>query len=255
MVPTKYKIKIKIIENLKVNSGIYKISFIDKYIADNARPGMFVNIKIPLDSSMILRRPFSIYDVNGEKVSVIYSVVGKGTEVLSHINEGDEIDVIGPLGNGFKLERKTAYLIGGGCGTPPLYFLGKVLKSKGIPVYTFLGFSGKNKVILTDEFEKISMNTCYSTDDGSAGEAGNVIQILKNYNIDGVIYACGPKGFLSALKELCIERSIPAQVSLEEVMGCGFGVCLGCAVKDFGGSYKYVCKDGPVFDIFEVELK
>ena len=247
---------VKIIENTFVAESQYKMTFRDEQIAQSLIPGQFINVKIPDDSSLILRRPFSIFDVEKDIVSMIYMVVGKGSKALSHLESGREIEILGPLGNGFSpVSGKTAYIVGGGCGTPPVYFLAKRLRQSGYTVHAFLGFSKKEKVILVDEFKKAAESVHFSTDDGSAGEKGSVINMLEKENPDGVFYSCGPVPLLSALKTFCHERNLPVQVSVEERMGCGFGVCLGCAIKTPDGSFKYVCKDGPVFNAEEVILK
>ncbi len=264
-------IKSTIWKNEKIAKDVYLMSFKSKYIADNAYPGQFINVKIPGNQALILRRPFSIYNIENDIVSIIYMVVGKGTESLSKTVEATEIDVLGPLGTGFNINKhkKTAILVGGGCGTPPLYFLAKELANQGHDIYPFLGFGEKEKVFLDYEMSDISGRVFVSTDDDTheirniCTHHGTILSFLEKYynenkqdfNQDNVcIYSCGPAALLSAVKKFANKNGFTAQVSLEEYMGCGFGVCLGCAVKTTDGTFKYVCKDGPVFDINEVEI-
>lgn len=245
--------KVTITENVQIAESQFCMTFQDKLIADLLKPGQFINVKIPEDSSLILRRPFSIFNVEKETVSMVYMVVGKGSKALSHLKPGWEVEILGPLGNGFTpVAGKAAYIVGGGCGTPPVHFLAKNLKNAGYTVHAFLGFSKKEKVILLDDFRLVSDSVHFSTDDGSAGEKGNVISMLEKQKPDGAFYACGPAPLLSALKKYCTERNLPLQVSVEERMGCGFGVCLGCAIKTPDNTFKYVCKDGPVFEAKDV---
>ena len=209
----------------------------------------------------LLRRPISIFNVEGNIVEFIFQVKGKGTEILSNREEGEMIDIIGPLGKGnFKFEGKNNIaIIGGGIGTFPLYELAKEAKGK-TKVNMYLGFRSKDFVVLEEEYKKVSNKFVLTTDDGSYGNKGFAINFLKedleNENID-VIYACGPLPMLKAVKELAKEKNIPCQISLEERMGCGIGVCLGCAVKISAGDqtvYGHVCKAGPVFDANMVEI-
>jgi dihydroorotate dehydrogenase electron transfer subunit len=247
-------LKVVITENTLIAEDIYRMSFNNSLIAKKTKPGQFLNIKIPHDNTLILRRPFSVYDINDTKVSVIYMSVGKGTRVMSKMPAGTEIDILGPLGKGFDpVKNMKANLIGGGCGTPPLFFLGKILKNMGIEIHTTLGFSSKYRLILLEEFQSISKTVRFATDDGSAGFKGNVIDILNIEGYEkGAFYACGPMPLLSSLKDFCGKINAPLQVSLEEKMGCGFGVCLACAVKTHNDDFKYVCKDGPVFDANDI---
>lgn len=186
-------------------------------------------------------------------LEIIFRIQGKGTEILSKKQEGDLIDIVGPLGYGtFKYEKyKDIAILGGGIGVFPLYELTKQAKSKGINVNTYLGFRDKEAVLLEKEFGEISDNLIITTDDGSYKIHGFAINELKedleNKNIDA-IFACGPLPLLKAVQNLAKEKNIPCQISLEEKMGCGLGVCLGCAVEVISGGYEHVCKQGPVFD-------
>ena len=256
----------KLIKKEKLLDGLYKFSVEAKEIIDTAKPGNFVEIRINENLDPFLRRPISIYNLDKENgiLEFIFQVRGNGTNILSKKEEGDLIDIIGPLGSGtFKFEgRKNIAIIGGGIGIFPLYELAKQAKNSGINVHTYLGFRNKDLVTLEKEFEAVSTNLTITTDDGTYKEKGFAINFLNNdlekENFD-CIYACGPLPMLRAVKKLAEEKGIQCQVSLEEKMGCGLGVCLGCAVKTAASpkdapEYVHVCKAGPVFDSKIVEI-
>ena len=256
----------KLIKKEKLLDGLYKFSVEAKEIVDIAKPGNFVEIRINENLDPFLRRPISIYNLDKEKgiLEFIFQVKGKGTELLAKKEEGDLIDIIGPLGSGtFKFEGKqNIAIIGGGIGIFPLYELAKQAKESGINIHTYLGFRNKELVTLEKEFGAVSTNLTITTDDGSYKEKGFAINFLNNdlekENFD-CIYACGPLPMLRAVKKLAEEKGISCQISLEEKMGCGLGVCLGCAVKTAASpkdapEYVHVCKAGPVFDSKIVEI-
>lgn len=256
----------KLIKKEILLEGLYKFSVEAKEIVDLAKPGNFVEIRVNENLDPFLRRPISIYNMDKENgiLEFIFQVKGKGTEILSQKEEGDLIDIIGPLGSGiFKFEgKKNIAIIGGGIGIFPLYELAKQAQSSGIEVYTYLGFRNKELVTLEKEFEELSSKLTITTDDGSYSKKGFAINFLsedmKKEKLDG-IYACGPLPMLKAVKKLAEENSIPCQISLEEKMGCGLGVCLGCAVKTAASpadkpEYVHVCKAGPVFDSKLVQI-
>lgn len=256
----------KLIKKEKILDGLYKFSVDAKEIVEMAKPGNFIEIKVNENLDPFLRRPISIYNLDKENgiLEFIFQVKGKGTELLAKKEEGALIDIIGPLGSGtFKFEgNKNIAIIGGGIGIFPLYELAKQAKNLGIYIHTYLGFRNKELVTLEKEFEAVSSNLTITTDDGSFKEKGFAINFLSDdlskENFD-CIYACGPLPMLKAVKKLAEEKSIPCQISLEERMGCGLGVCLGCAVKTSASSkekpdYVHVCKAGPVFDSKTVEI-
>jgi len=256
----------KLIKKEKLLEGLYKFSVKAKEIADVAKPGNFVEIRVNENLDPFLRRPISIYNLDKENgiLEFIFQVKGKGTELLAKKEEGELIDIIGPLGSGtFKFEgKKKIAIIGGGIGIFPLYELAKQAKKIGLNIHTYLGFRNKNLVTLEKEFEVVSSKLTITTDDGSYKEKGFAINFLsedlEKENFD-CIYACGPLSMLRAVKRLAEENGIQCQVSLEEKMGCGLGVCLGCAVKTAASSkespeYVHVCKAGPVFDSRIVEI-
>lgn len=254
----------KLIKKEKLLEGLYKFSVEAKKIVEISKPGNFVEIKVNENLDPFLRRPISIYNLDKENgiLEFIFQVRGNGTNILAKKEVGELIDIIGPLGSGtFKFEEKeNIAIIGGGIGIFPLYELAKQARNLGITVNTYLGFRNKELVTLEKEFEAVSTNLTITTDDGSYKEKGFAINYLEKdlKNFDG-IYACGPLLMLKAVKKLAEEKGIPCQISLEERMGCGLGVCLGCAVKTAASpkekpEYVHICKAGPVFDAKIVEI-
>jgi dihydroorotate dehydrogenase electron transfer subunit len=202
----------------------------------------------------LLRRPISIHSVSGKKVKLIYEVIGKGTQILSKINAGDFLDVIGPLGNGFeygrivnKSDNRKIVLVAGGMGVAPLVLLAEKLKSSKPLV--LIGAGTKSKILCEQEFKRLGCLVKIATLDGSVGFKGQVTDLLKLNLAQGSfsrIFSCGPQPMLKAVARIACENNIDSQLSLEEHMACGFGACLGCVVSTKFG-YKRVCRDGPVF--------
>lgn len=256
----------ELVEKNQLTSDIFKFSMRAPEIIKTAKPGNFVEIRVSNQTEPFLRRPISIHNMDRDKgiLEVIFQVKGKGTQILATKQVGDKIDVIGPLGYGtFKYENySNLAIIGGGIGVFPLYELAKCSKKDGKEVYTYLGFRNKDMVVLEEEFRQVSNRLVLTTDDGSYAEKGFAIDFLKkdieSKKVDS-IYACGPIPMLKAVRKLAEEKDVPCQVSLEEKMACGLGVCLGCAVKKKGSpeqspEYWHVCKAGPVFDSKLVEF-
>lgn len=244
----------KLIKKESLKPDIFKFSLSAKKITDVAKPGQFIEIRVTDGLDPFLRRPISIYNMDKEKgiLEIIFRVQGRGTEILSRKKEEDLVDIVGPLGYGtFKYEGyKNIAILGGGIGVFPLYELAKNA-SKETTVNTYLGFRDKEAVLLEEEFEKVSNKLVITTDDGSYKIHGFAINELKKDLEQGqidAIFACGPLPLLKAVQALAKEKDIPCQISLEEKMGCGLGVCLGCAVEVASGGYEHVCKQGPVFD-------
>ncbi|MBQ4166858.1 MAG: dihydroorotate dehydrogenase electron transfer subunit [Clostridia bacterium] len=204
------------------------------------RPGQFVEIALP---GRFLRRPISVCGARGGELTLIYKVVGHGTEQMSALEEGSRLDVLTGLGSGYRLERagNAPLLVGGGVGVPPLYGLAKELINKGKTVSVVLGFNTADEIFYEDEFRALGCAVTVTTADGSYGVSGFVTDALPENA--SYFYACGP---LPMLKALCKKTDIPGEVSLEERMGCGFGACMGCSVMTASGA-KRVCREGPVF--------
>lgn len=230
---------------------------------ERAVPGQFVNVAVsnPLSYDPLLRRPFSLYRrLADNRFSLLYRVVGRGTQLLSQMVPGDVVDILGPLGKGFAIEpsMQKPVLVGGGVGVPPLFYWAQQALVDRYPVQAFLGFATADFVICAAEFEALGVAVHLTTDDGSAGRRGLVTaplaEALAAGEVDSV-YACGPRPMLAAVSALCQEHGIPAQLALEEWMGCGVGACLSCVVQCHtpeGPAYRRVCKEGPVFQAGEV---
>ena len=259
----------KLIKKEEIIKDVFKFSVKAEEMVKTAKPGNFIEIRVSNQSEPFLRRPISIFNMNREEgiLEFIFQIKGNGTKILSKKQVGDEIDILGPLGNGtFKFEKyNTVAIIGGGIGIFPLYELAKEAKEQGKRVNTYLGFRNKDLVMLEKEFEEVSDKLVITTDDGSYAEKGFAIDFLKKDFEDSsdiensCIYACGPLPMLKAVQKYALENNINCQISLEEKMGCGLGVCLGCAVKKASSpkdnpEYFHVCKGGPVFNAKDVEI-
>lgn len=208
------------------------------------RPGQFVNIAVP---GFTLRRPISVCDIEGEYLTIVYDVVGHGTEALSRLTPGTEIDLLPALGNGFDISRcgERPVLLGGGVGCPPIFSLAKNLIAADILPTVVLGFNSVDRMILIEQFENLDIPFYVATVDGSYGTKGFVTDVIREENINpDYFYACGP---LPMLRALCTTLDIPGQVSMEARMACGFGVCMCCSLESRRGPRR-ICKDGPVFD-------
>ena len=233
----------QITDNRPVAEGVWRMDFSGDTTGFTA--GSFLNLTVP---NFYLRRPFAIADYHADGFSIYYKVVGGGTEAMTAFPLGMEVDVLAPLGKGFSENDCTApLLVGGGAGVAPLYALAKQLRTQGKAVTVALGFTGTGDAYLTDEFTALGCTVLLASVDGSLGVQGFVTQLLPDLTAD-YFYACGPTPMLQAV---CNALTIDGEVSLEERMACGFGACVGCAVKTVKGM-KRVCKDGPVFNKREV---
>ncbi len=204
--------------------------------------GQFVNIEL---EGLYLRRPISISDWDDGVITIIYKVVGKGTSRLATLTEGATLDMLVGLGNGFRQEEGAArvMLVGGGVGVPPLYGLARRLIASGKSVSVVLGFNSAAEVFLREEFEALGAEVVVATMDGSFGVKGTVVDAIVERGVEyDYFYSCGP---LPMLRALCEKSTTEGQVSLEERMGCGFGICMGCTHKTHSG-HKRLCKEGPV---------
>lgn len=207
------------------------------------RPGGFVEISL---DGLFLRRPISVCDFDDGRLTLVYKIVGKGTEQMAGLQVGTKIDVLTGLGNGFDttLCHSHALLVGGGVGVPPLYRLTRNLIAEGKQVSVVLGFNTQAEIFYADEFRKVGAEVIVATADGSQGIKGFVTDAICQTGIDfDYFYACGPLPMLKALSEATDK---PGELSLEERMGCGFGICMGCSIQTASGA-KRVCKEGPVF--------
>ncbi len=255
----KYKEIASICSQECIAPDIYSMWIKIENIAKEATAGQFVSL-YGKDASRLLPRPISICEICNDRIRIVYRVVGAGTEEISRYVQGDEIELLGPLGNGFSLRKENAMLIAGGIGVPPMVELAKKLKENGTKqIISVIGYRDRN-LFLKEELEKYS-TIFVATEDGSAGTKGNVMDAIREHKLMAeVIYSCGPKPMLRAVKEFGIENEIETQISMEERMACGIGACLGCVCQSVEVDEhshvhnKRVCKDGPVFDAREVEL-
>lgn len=249
--------KYEIVGTENIADSIYSFKIKVGNDVELAKPGQFVHIAIP---GHTLRRPISICQINKEKqtIRIVFAAKGNGTRELSDCGVGSKVDVLGPLGNGFKLVPKDSnvILVGGGIGVPPMVGLSDYYGENAIAIS---GFRDKSIIILQDEFKKNGTETILCTDNGSAGIHGFVTQpleeILKSGKKIDMVYSCGPIPMLKNIAGVCEKYNTPCQVSLEQRMGCGIGACLCCETKIYDNGqieYKQVCKDGPVFDSKEV---
>lgn len=234
----------EIVENIPLTSNVYRM-ILRGDTSDITTAGQFINIKL---DGMYLRRPISVCDCDSETVTIIYKVVGKGTEAMSKLKSG-KLDVLTGLGNGYdtSLSGDKPLLLGGGVGVPPLYLLAKKLIAEGKKVSVILGFNTKDEVFYKDEFEALGASVTVTTVDGSFGVKGFVIDAAKDMDYS-YYYTCGPEPMLKAIYK---SLSTSGQLSFEERMGCGFGACMGCSCKTVTG-YKRICKDGPVLKKEEI---
>ncbi len=222
--------------------------------AKEAKPGQFIAMYCE-DGTKLLPRPISICGIDAENgtLRVVYRIAGEGTRLFSKMKEGDSLEVLGPLGNGFTMKEEKAIIVGGGIGIPPMLELAKQLSCEKTVV---LGY--RDELFLKEEFDACT-DVVVATEDGSCGTKGTVIDAINEANVDGaVIYACGPMPMLKALAEYAEAHNMEAQISLEERMACGIGACLGCICKTKKKDHhtnvnnQRICKDGPVFDAKEV---
>ena len=281
MTKRKIQIKAKIVFNEQFMPGYFHLGLEAPAIAREVKPGQFIHIRISDGVEPLLRRPFSIHRIRNQKpdyrnqIEILYKVVGRGTEILSQKRNGEYLDVIGPLGNGFSiLDSRYSILVAGGMGVAPLVFLAEKtsIQYPASSISVLIGAKTKNYILCDDEFRKLGCDVKIATDDGSRGFKGSAAGLLKKrvssiqYPVSS-IYTCGPHEMLKEVASIAHKNRIPCQASLEEFFACGVGACLGCAVRvktsdegrgtrDEGreaiDQYKLVCKDGPVFDSYEI---
>lgn len=252
----RFKEQAVIIRQEEISYGIYSMWLKTEQIARKSKPGQFISIYCH-EGSRLLPRPISICEIDraDQALRIVYRVQGKGTEEFSKMRTGGSVDIVGPLGNGFPLKGKKAFLIGGGIGIPPLLQLAKELKCEKQMI---LGY--QDSLFLQEEFKRLG-NPYVATEDGSYGTEGNVMDAIRENGLEAeIIYACGPMPMLRAVKSYARERNIECWVSLEERMACGIGACLGCVCKSkekdvhTNVNSKRICKEGPVFRAEEVDF-
>jgi dihydroorotate dehydrogenase electron transfer subunit len=237
--------------------GYYRLVLKAPHVAAAAHPGQFVMLRVTANQDPLLARPFGICSVPSKSsIEILYRVVGKGTTLLTRMNVGQELALLGPLGNGFIKPDKTItpVLVAGGSGFPPLHFLS--LRTGG-RAHVFVGARHKDclpPVSVLNSLKDHTAKVHIATEDGSSGQQGMSTDILNSFltqmgkKTHIVLYACGPRGMLVEVNRIAAEHSIPCYVSVEERMACGLGACMGCSVPMKSGGYKRACKEGPVFD-------
>ena len=261
--------KSMVLSNIEVSPSYFRMRMTAPPAVSGSQPGQFVMVRVNPAIDPLLRRPFGVFDLGtfeteftdcGRQsfLEILYKVVGKGTEMLSSLHQGDHLDILGPLGNGFSFGDPAGekLLVGGGVGLAPLYYLAKELV-KTSRVNLFAGGRNKEDVLCITEFERLGVESYVATDDGTLGARGLVTEVfeeqLAKARPGATIFACGPFPMLKAVALLAEKYQVPCQVSLEAYMACGVGACLGCVVKgknhsDATPDYRCVCKNGPVFD-------
>jgi len=257
----------EVLHNECIGADYYKIGL--KCVSDYsiAKPGQFLMVKIA--DAPLLRRPFSIHRLLALKgkqqgLELLYKVVGTGTKKLSSYNAGDSLDLLGPLGNGFDIPEnmKGVFIVGGGVGIAPLFFLASFLKDKGRDLSAFRVFIGcrsDDDLLCRGDFLELGMSVQFTTDDGSSGEKGLITEPLERAILQqkpDMVYACGPTPMLRETARIAEKHAIACQISIETMMACGMGACLGCVVhsKAHPDTYFHVCKDGPVFDAKDIRF-
>ena len=249
-----------VVDNHEIAENIYKAVVSAPDIADQCFPGQFVNIYFP-DSVRIFPRPFSIAGVDNDAILFVYKVVGSQTTVMSHWKPGDNVKILGPLGNsfGYSGQINQPVLLAGGVGAAPLMFLRDRLSQDGIKPLFFLGARTKSQLpFLSDSKSELIL----STDDGSIGSNGLITDELAEYlqkkDNPVSVFGCGPDLMMKTLKSMPFSKNVSVYVSLEKTMACGLGLCQGCIVKNSSDSagkhYSLVCKDGPVFNLKDIKF-
>ena len=264
-----FQLSSQVLFNRQLSPGYYKIGLTCSEHYAMAKAGQFIMLRVGQDSQPLLRRPYSIHNLiisNGpvEGFEVLYKVVGRGTAALSRQQPGDRVDILGPLGTGFIIssQARRIYFAAGGVGVAPLVFLAYQLHRRHIDLSdcrAFIGGRSKADLLCQDDFSDLGIGVLTTTDDGSAGD-----QCLVTHPLESIvermkpdlIVACGPTDMLSCIIGITEKYDIPCQVSIETMMACGMGACLGCAIEGRGrpDRYLHACLDGPVFDAAELKL-
>lgn len=252
-----------VITNEQRGPNLYEMEMVVPEIAATGQAGQFVHIKLGQKNEPLLRRPISLFDVDPAtgRITLLYKVVGAGTQLLAGLRGSDYIDVMGPLGKGFHLPapQSRVVLVGGGIGIAPLLYLARVLLDQKCRVQVFYGADHQRQLVAMEKFQQLDVEVKPATIDGSLGYRGLVADYLAEALMPSevdFIYTCGPELMMAQVVEYGKKHGIPGEVSLEEYMACGIGACLGCArkLKTEDDYYIKICKDGPVFPLAEVEF-
>lgn len=260
---TAYDIHTVVLSNEEVAESHYLLRCECAEIAQHARPGQFVHVMISQDTGMLLRRPFTIYTIEGREITMLYQIIGEGTRQLSRMSKGARLQVLGPLGNTFDLTTKPnpAIIVGGGAGIASLMLLAVALRQKNIQTIGLVGAQHRARLLSVADLESIGIAVHIATDDGSIGHHGYVTDVLTDLLGESdwhrpKIYACGPHGMLSAVAKIAHGFGVPTQIAMENRMGCAMGVCLGCVcpvrIDTNRIEYQRVCTEGPVFNATDI---
>lgn len=257
---SQYQEKATVVRVEQFSEKNFRLTLDCPLIAESAKPGQFVMIRTAVGKDPLLRRPFSIHQTSKSgRIQIYFKVVGRGTHILAHVKIGEELSVFGPLGKGFRLNALApAVIVGGGLGIAPMLFLAKEnsrLKKNCDNDLIILGAREKNEIApLLDDFRQFGLKLLTATDDGSLGHHGFVTEVLQSVELPAgcIVYACGPEPMMAGVNEICRFQGIHCQVSVESVMACGMGACLGCSRPAKKGTYTHVCLNGPVYDAEEL---
>ena len=259
----------EVLSHKKYGDHYHSLTIVAPDIGERVRPGQFVNVRCGQERSFILRRPFSVYRVHkrggwSSTIEIVFDIRGPGTQYLSSLRTHSTIDLVGPAGRGIALPKRRAHclLVGGGIGAAPLFFLADELRNEGHRVDVILGARSSRFLLNAIEVRRLASVYHITTDDGTMGEEGRVTDVLGD-TIDRceteVVYACGPHPMLAAVSRACIEKKVPVQVAVEELMACGYGVCMTCVmpvrarrkgkeIAEDEFNYARSCVEGPVFN-------
>ena len=257
---SQYQEKATVVRIEQFANSNFRLTLFCPQIAASAKPGQFVMIRAGVGKDPLLRRPFSVHQTSsGGTIQIYFKVVGRGTELLAQVKIDQEVSVLGPLGRGFRINLEVpAIIVGGGLGIAPMLFLAKEgcrLKRKCSDDLILLGAREKNELEhLLDDFKRLGMRILTATDDGSLGHHGFVTEIMMSLTMPpgSTVYACGPEPMMEGVNRICQSQGISCQVSVESVMACGMGACLGCSRPAKDGGYTHVCLNGPVYDAEEL---
>jgi len=262
--PNRYDIHTAILSNEKVAEDHYLLRCECAEIAQHARPGQFVHVLISCGAGLLLRRPFTIYTVENSQITMLYQIIGEGTQGLSELPKGATLQVLGPLGNTFDIAKtppEPAILVGGGAGIASLMLLAVGLRARGIQTLGLVGAQHRSRLLSVTDLKSLGIAVHIATDDGSIGHHGYITDVLvallgKTKAHRPTIYACGPHGMLAAVTKIAADFRMPAQVAMENRMGCAMGVCLGCVcpirIDANQVEYQRVCTEGPVFNAADI---
>jgi dihydroorotate dehydrogenase electron transfer subunit len=249
--------RVSVVENVRLAKGVGLMTLEAPRIAATVAPGQFVHVRVAQGADYILRRPFSVHRAAGERIELLYQVLGRGTLALAERERGAEMDAIGPLGSGFAVPAGTSHalLVAGGLGAAPLGFLAETLAESGVAVTVAFGAPTADRLVARSHFEDTARRVVLTTDDGSEGTRGLVTDVVEGLIVadrPDLVCVCGPEPMARVACDMCNRAGVPCQVSLERLMACGVGACLSCVVSTTAGKER-ACVEGPVFDAERLE--